>query len=47
MFYVILVTDPCVDKDGNPISSDPFEKPEDCDNFYQVGINITRVMYLM
>nr|XP_026694530.1 chitin-binding domain protein cbd-1-like isoform X3 [Ciona intestinalis] len=25
----------CMDSDGKPISSDPFEKPEDCDNFYQ------------
>ena len=26
----------CVDEKGNPISSDPFEKPDDCTNFYQV-----------
>ena len=26
----------CVDEKGNPISSNPFEKPDDCSHFYQV-----------
>ena len=29
----------CQDKHGNPISTGPFEKPGDCDHFYQVGDN--------
>jgi len=27
----------CLDSNGNPISTNPFEKPNDCDNFYQVS----------
>ena len=29
----------CSDEKGNPISGDPFEKPEDCTYFYQVMLN--------
>ena len=42
MFVDVFVTktfvaDLCLDADGNPISTGPFEKPGDCDNFYQVS----------
>lgn len=32
-----FVADECLDADGNPISTGPFEKPDDCDNFLQVS----------
>ena len=28
--------DSCSNEEGNPISSEPFEKPGDCNHFYQV-----------
>ncbi|XP_078487915.1 chondroitin proteoglycan 2-like isoform X3 [Ciona intestinalis] len=40
------VTDPlCMDSDGKPISSDPFEKPGDCDNFYQVSAHTFNMIF--
>jgi len=32
----ILLSDKCLDSNGQPTSTDPFQKPGDCDNFYQV-----------
>nr|XP_026694521.1 chitin-binding domain protein cbd-1-like isoform X3 [Ciona intestinalis] len=34
----------CMDSDGKPISSNPFEKPGDCDNFYQCSNGYLHVM---
>ncbi|CAK8672912.1 unnamed protein product [Clavelina lepadiformis] len=30
--------DECLDANGKPVSGNPFEKPGDCDNFYQASI---------
>jgi len=32
----IIFSDKCLDSNGQPTSTDPFQKPGDCDNFYQV-----------
>ena len=45
MFLVVKSTDKlcnfsdseCVGASGEPLSTAPFEKPGDCDNFYQCG----------
>ena len=34
----------CVDENGKPLSTDPFEKPGDCSNFYQCGAGILYTM---
>jgi len=32
----VVILDKCLDSNGQPTSTDPFQKPGDCDNFYQV-----------
>ena len=41
---LVLVDPQCTGSNGQPISTDPFEKPGDCLNFYQCGAGILYTM---